>query len=166
VGICGSLGAATGGLLADRIGRNRESRKLLVPSAGLALSAVAGLAGYLLVLPLAPMVVLLSLSSFFASSYAGPGYAAALGFIPPHIRGTIASVLLLCFGVISYGTGTMIVGFVSDLLPASFGVRAVAMGVASALPFSLVGAGLFAIAYRERRKTERVSQGIAGDEDV
>lgn len=143
VGIGGSLGAAAGGAVADWLGREKPWAKLIVPVAGLLLSIACGLAGFLIAWDLAPAIAILALSAFFSQTYMGTGYATVLSLVPPQIRGTIASILLLSFGVLSYGTGTILVGYVGDHLAGSMGRHALGGGMAATLLFSFIGSMCF-----------------------
>jgi MFS family permease len=144
VGVCGSLGAASGGFLADRVARGASWRRLWVPVLG-SLCAVGCVATLLLVMPpIKWAYALLGGTAYFAQFFFGTGYAAALEGAPARMRGATVSVLLVLFNVVAYGLGTLIVGVVSDLARAHAGTNSIAWGIGTAAVVSLWGAGHFA----------------------
>jgi hypothetical protein len=61
----------------------------------------------------------------------------------------------LCFGMLSYGTGTILVGNVSDHLADELGLWAVCAGIASTLLPTLAGLICFARAFALIRRGRR-----------
>jgi MFS family permease len=142
-GICGALGSASGGALADRVGRHSEWKKLIVSVSGAGASVVFGLIGLLVVEDTTTALVMVGAMAYFTQYFMGTGYALASSLAPLAMRTATVSILLVSFNVVSYGMGTMVVGIVSDATQAFAGARSIALGMAAATLFSGVGALLF-----------------------
>ncbi|OGT72206.1 MAG: hypothetical protein A3I78_08985 [Gammaproteobacteria bacterium RIFCSPLOWO2_02_FULL_56_15] len=123
-GLAGLGGVVFGGWLADRLGRRDARWRLATP--GIAC---------LLVLP-AEMVFLLSgsistslaglgVAQFCTSMHLGPVYAACMGVARPQMRATAAALFLLIANLVGQVLGPLIVGFLNDVLSASYGDLAI-----------------------------------------
>jgi MFS family permease len=157
VGICGALGAASGGLWADRIGRTQSWRRLRVAILGNLAAVVFGLPAILLMPPTAVAMTLIGLMSFSAQFYMGTGYATATDRVAPNMRGTTVSVLLLLFNVVSYGLGSLISGAISDLTRDMAGARSIGIGMSFGCLTSLLAAWHFWRAMTLIRSQDAVS---------
>ena len=135
-GLCGAIGAAVGGAIADRIGRRGMHRRLDVAIGGTLLAASCALAALLTSSTLGAMT-LFGISAFFSSFYSGPGFGVVSSIAPPAMRSTTLALLLLVINIVSVGVGSQLVGTVSDLTHATFGQQSIAIGVGASLLCSL-----------------------------
>ena len=156
VGGAGALGAALGGVFADRFA-GRGSRKLLMVSATTVAAAVCALLGLLLHNSVMTAVVLLGLCAFFAQAIFGTGYGLIVSQSPANMRATVLSTLFVCFNVLSYGTGALVVGLISDRLAIATGPRSIAYGIAAMALISLWATLHLLLAYRPLRRRERAA---------
>lgn len=138
VGIGGASGAALGGILADRIGKDSNASKLLVPLAGLVLSAASGLAALLWASEPRLAGLLLGAAAFFCQFYIGTGYGLTATLAGPTRRATSLAVLLLLFNLISYSLGSGLIGKFSDLLAPTFGEQSLRIAYAAGFGFCLL----------------------------
>lgn len=143
IGLVGALGAGSGGIFADRIGRTAEWRKVYVPILGSVVAVVAGVFGYLVFSDTWLVVTLLALMIFAQAWYSGVGYALTLGNSPAAVRGTVIAIVLVATNVISAGLGNVLVGVISDLAAPIAGTNSISYGMAASLVFTLIGALLF-----------------------
>ncbi|MCK9541449.1 MAG: MFS transporter [Novosphingobium sp.] len=154
VGIGGALGAAAGGVIADRIGRGSLARKLVVPMVGVTASTVAGLAALLGGGGAAIAGVLLGMSAFFCQFYIGTCYGLAATLAGSNRRGVTLSVLLVSFNLISYSLGSGLVGKVSDMLAPVHGTDSLRLAYAAAFAFCLVALFHFQRAHADLSRRE------------
>jgi predicted MFS family arabinose efflux permease len=152
VGVAGAVGAASGGLLADRVGRNRLDRKLLVPIVGTLLSIAAGVTALLGGLSPLASSVLLGFASFFGQFYIGTCYGLAATLAGPSRRTTTLSIMLVSFNLISYSLGAGLVGKVSDMLVAKHGLASLRYAYAAGFIFSALAALHLCRAYQLLRR--------------
>jgi MFS family permease len=138
-GVFGSIGAALCSIAADRVGKRREGRKLLVPIIGSALGIACGLSGVLLAPTANWAVAALGPCAFFAQSVIGTGYSLVASLSPTAMRSAAFSVLLVAVNVLSYGLGSQVVGWVSDYFASTHPTRSLAYGLASIFAFSAWG---------------------------
>jgi MFS family permease len=130
IGICGGLGAAVGGVMADRLAGS-DARKLTMVSATNVAAAICTLAAFLLSADINVILVLMGAGVFLAQGIFGTGYGLVISLAPTTMRATVLSTLFVCFNVLSYGGGSFIVGFISDHLTARVGVHAIAYGMSA-----------------------------------
>tara|TARA_R110000850_G_scaffold80010_16_gene172124 strand:+ start:2157 stop:3488 length:1332 start_codon:yes stop_codon:yes gene_type:complete len=160
IGLTMAVGAGTGGIFADWLGRHDPVRKLLAPIGGSTAATVIALVALLFVGNSTLAVALLAVSGFIASFYGGVGYAFILGNVPATMRSTTAAIVLVAANVIAGGLGNLLVGVVSDLTLTFAGPASLAYGIASTLVFNLVGAGAFWLAMQNLRKQAANSVNI------
>jgi len=152
IGLTMAVGAGTGGIFADWLGRRDPARKLLAPIGGCSGATLLALAGLLYVDTLLPAILLLAIGGFITSFYGGVGYAFVLGNMPTTMRSTTAAIVLVATNVLAGGLGGLLVGVVSDMTVNFAGSDSLAYGLASTLAFNLAGAGTFWLAMRQLRK--------------
>ncbi|VXD04329.1 Sugar phosphate permease [Pseudomonas sp. 9AZ] len=141
LGLCGGIGAAGSGFIADYLGRNEEWRKLLCPVFGTILSIVLATLTFLIMPGTTTTVVLISLLACFAQFYMGTCYSVVASLCPPAMRGTTLSILLVAFNFGSYGLGVLLLGIINDHLTPWAGNLAIAYGMFASTLFSVIGLG-------------------------
>lgn len=139
VGIGGALGAAIGGMLSDRVGRDSQWRKLIVPVCGTTLSAGLGSFALLAAADIALVLVCLGAATFFGQFYIGSCYGLAATLAGSSLRAATLAVLLVLFNLLSYSAGSGIVGWMSDMLRAEHGGQALRLAYAGGMIFNLAG---------------------------
>jgi MFS family permease len=115
VGIAGVIGALGAGFLTDRLGKKNRRFYCWMP----AIAASVALAGNIAVYSshtLTATFLLLTIPLIALPASGGPLYAAVQSVVPPRMRATAASVLLLVLNLVGLGFGPAFVGFMSDLL--------------------------------------------------
>ena len=159
VGIGGALGAASGGILADRLGRWRVADRLLVPIAGTTLSLLIGVTALLGNWSPGLTTALLGIAVFFGQFYIGPGYALGATLAGPGRRAVTLSIFLLSFNMISYSVGAAIVGKLSDLLTGRFGTDALRHAYLLSFFLFVPATAHFWRAYHHLARAERGAAG-------
>jgi predicted MFS family arabinose efflux permease len=150
-GAFGIVGALTGGLVADRLGRRDERGRpwsvavaalLMAPALAAALLApdrrvaAAFFAGYVLL----------------SSVWYGPCYALAQSLVAARMRGAIAAVIYLTSNLLGYGLGAQAIGYLSDLLSSGHGGEGLRAAMVAAATVSLWAALHFYLAGRTLRR--------------
>ena len=154
IGLGGAIGAASGGFLADRIGGESLTRKMMVPVAGVLFSALFGLVALLAGLPDVISIALLGVTAFFGQFYIGTGFGVAATLAGPDRRAVAMSILLVLFNLISYALGSGAVGKLSDMLARDHGAESLRYAFASAFIFSMLAAINFVRAHADLRRRE------------
>lgn len=139
VGLCGAGGAAVGGLIADRLGRQQEWRRLIAPILGTLLCAAFGVFAFIAAKDALTCAILVGLVAFFAQFFIGTGYSVITTLCPAAIRGATLSILLMALNFGSFGLGTFLLGLLSDALRGWAGNDAIAFSMLSSVLFSAVG---------------------------
>lgn len=152
IGLMMALGAGTGGIFADWLGRRDPARKLLAPILGCSGATLLCVVGFLFVDASLPAILLLATGGFITTFYGGVGYAFLLGNMPAAMRSTTAAIVLVVTNVLAGGLGSLLVGVVSDLSLNFAGSASLAYGLASTLVLNLAGAGTFWLAMRQLRR--------------
>ena len=116
------VGGLVSGSLTDRLARRDLRWQLGVPTLGLGLALLCGLA-YLL-LPagaLLPATLLMVAFSFFLPWWVAPTYAALSLVVPSQRRATANAMVLLAGAIVGNGMGPILTGWLSDVLNARLG---------------------------------------------
>jgi predicted MFS family arabinose efflux permease len=151
VGLCGAVGAAVGGMIADRVGKRGMHHRVEVAIAGTLIAG--GSAAVALFTASAELaLVLFAVSAFFSQFFSGPGYGLVSTLSLPAMRSTTLSVLLLIINIVSVGLGSQLVGGVSDLTRPWLGNHSIAVGIAATLVCSLWGIAHLLIARNHLKK--------------
>lgn len=141
----GTAGIVLGGVLADRLGRARQSGYALTPAAAFLLTAPA----YAMAMTVHSQIVAWAL---FAIAYAlslawlGPVVTAVQGLVEPRRRATASASFLLINNLIGIGFGTFIFGYAADRLRPAYGAEAMRYAIIGGLGFYLIAALLMALA--------------------
>ena len=107
--IAGSVGAITGGLLAERIGRRRRDAGLRVVMVAALLWILPGIAGPLM--PSGKSALMMAVPILFLmSSYFGPAIAALQTETPNEMRAVASALLLFSANLFGLGLGPPLVG--------------------------------------------------------
>ena len=139
VGVFGSIGAALCGIAADRLGREHEGRKLLLPIVCSLIGIGCGLMGVLVAPSPAWALAALGPCAFMAQSVTGAGYSLVATLPPATMRGAALAVLLVALNVLSWGLGAQIVGLLSDRFARFDPTHSLAYGLATTFVFSAWG---------------------------
>ncbi len=145
--IGGMIGIASGGFVADRIGRDRPGAYALVP-AGAFLIAVPV---YLLALSTTSLVAawpLFAIAQAFAIAWPAPIVAATQQIVPASMRATTSASYQTIANLVGQGCGTLVIGMMSDLLTPRFGTDSLRWSIIFGLVFYLIAAALFWAASR------------------
>lgn len=114
-GLAGAIGAISGGILADRLGKRDMRWYVWVPLIGMTLATPP----YFYVL-LGENVVAIVAVIFFLNTvnslYLGPSIAICHAMVPPGMRALTSATLFFIMNVIGLGLGPLFTGLASDLL--------------------------------------------------
>jgi len=144
LGAVGTLGLLGGGWIADRVGRVRPERRLLVASVSM-LAATPCIYLALEQRPGAvlPFMLLMGTGSVFMFVYYSGVYAAIQEVVEPALRGTAMAIYFCAFYVFGASFGPPITGFMSD----HFAKKAMAAAGATIMTEQFKGAGLHSAMY-------------------
>jgi predicted MFS family arabinose efflux permease len=152
-----AVGSLCGGALADRLGGFRSHRVPLMLAAAAAITVpavwIALLTPYTAVL-----VGALALQQFTHASTLGPSYAGVLGMLPARMRGASAALLQVASNVLGFGVAVQVVGVLSDVLRARFGIDSLRYAM---LGFALVNIWTAAHFIIAARRLRQASSGAA-----
>jgi MFS family permease len=112
-GVAGALGAISGGMIADRFGRNDLRAYMVAP----ALASLFTVPIYIWAIWQGDAVVAftgIAVNAFLGTLWYGPVYGTAQSVVPPHMRATAAAILLFIINLIGLGLGPLFVGALSD----------------------------------------------------
>lgn len=149
VGIAGSMGTFSGGVLADRLGKRDVRWRLWIISIVALAAAPFGLAAFL-VYDWTATLLLIAVPATVSVFHAGPSFALLQGLVDVRIRALAAGFLLFTLNVFGGALGPFYVGVISDLLEPRYGVESLRYalmsltwaGVASALCYFLASRSL------------------------
>lgn len=160
----GLIGAAGGGILADRLAQRDKRWWCWLVAIGLGCTALS-----IIVFTTASStfwtLVAFGLYSLAVSFWFGPSYGTVQSLVRPHMRSTITAMLYMGGNILGYGLGTQSVGLLSD----AFGHQAGTEGLRYAL-MPLIGVALWAMAHfllaaRSLRADFAAVQTESGDMD-
>lgn len=123
-GVLGGVGIFFGGLLVDRMGRQQERWRLLIPALACALVAPSEALFLLGNSPLA-WIVGLALTSLFTLVHQAPIFAVAMSVAQVRMRAVAISVCVLFASLLGQIVGPLLVGFLDDRLHGVFGEAAI-----------------------------------------
>ena len=116
------VGGLVSGSLTDRLARRDLRWQLGVPTLGLGLALLCGLAYMLLPAgALLPATLLMVAFSFFLPWWVAPTYAALSLVVPSQRRATANAMVLLAGAIVGNGMGPILTGWLSDVLNARLG---------------------------------------------
>jgi MFS family permease len=123
-GVLGAIGILAGGILVDRLRRDRLRWRVGIPALA---CAVVGPAEVLFLLgdDRATSVLGFALASFFALLHQGPIYAAVVNIVSARRRALAISILLLGASLLGNVIGPSAVGILNDALAPRFGDHAI-----------------------------------------
>lgn len=123
-GVLGMLGILAGGLLIDRLGRQKPGLRVRIPALACLIAAPAEA---LFLLGDATWLWMIGFcgSSFFILVYQGPVYALGISVVRPHMRAVATSILLLISALLGQVFGPLIVGILNDALQPDLGPEAI-----------------------------------------
>jgi MFS family permease len=153
----GLVGSLFGGWLCDRLSRNNQNWRLLVPVASLVLSLP--LMSLFFIWPeeqvfqlgefrVPHAVAIYAAAGFVGSWWAAPTYVAVQALVPPGQRTLACAVLLLFMNLIGFGLGPVLVGAISDYLSPVYGKAAIRYGLLIAMVTYVAGAICYLLATR------------------
>lgn len=140
--IGGLIGIGIGGLLGDRMGARNRAWYARLP----AIAALLALPFYVAALSTQSTValfVLLLIPGALTLVWLGPVLAAVQGMMPSTTRATASAIFLLVNNLIGIGLGTLLLGQLSDLFAARYGVESLRHAILWALPLYALSAALF-----------------------
>jgi MFS family permease len=128
VGIAGVVGALGVGFLTDRLGKRDRRFFCWMPAMVACVAMISNIAVYTST-TVASTFILLIIPLIALPASGGPLYAAVQSAVPPRMRATAASVLLLVLNLIGLGFGPAFVGLMSDILAPEFGTDSLRMAM-------------------------------------
>jgi MFS family permease len=123
-GVLGAIGILAGGILVDRLRRDRLRWRVGIPALACAIVGPAEVL-FLLGEDRTTWVLGFALASFFALLHQGPIYAAVVNIVSARRRALAISILLLGASLIGNVIGPSAVGVLNDLLAPRFGDQAI-----------------------------------------
>lgn len=157
-GLAGLGGVLFGGWLAGRLGRRDPRWHLATPGIACLLVLPAELV-FLLSGPIVPSLAGLAVAQFCTSMHLGPVYAACMGVARPRMRATAAALFLLIANLVGQVLGPLIVGYLNDVLHASYGDLAIRYSlIVGAVCAALGGAVLISASRTLERDSRRAGE--------
>lgn len=123
-GVVAALGILAGGVLIDRLGRNRPKLRARIPAVACFLVGPAE-ALFLLCEPTWLWLTGFAFSSFFVLIYQGPVFALGLSVARMPMRAVATSIMVFATALLGQVAGPLIVGALNDALAPEFGQLAV-----------------------------------------
>lgn len=151
IGIFGAIGTWFGGWLTDRFAV-RDARAYALIPAGAALFALPPFILAMTTGSAALSLAALALPVLLNSIWYGPVFASVQSLVQPRTRATAAAVLLFIINLVGLGLGPVLVGGLSDLFGAAYGV---AEGVRWSIIVSAVIGTLSLVAFLMASRTLR-----------
>lgn len=148
LGIPGIIGTFLGGYLGDRMARRDVRWYVWLPAIATLASIPFALFVYTHDSPWTALWIY-AIPVFFGSYYLGPTFSLTQSLVGLRMRALAASILLFILNIIGLGLGPWFVGFVSDLLNASYGEESLRMALVIVLVFNLLSTGLYVLAGRD-----------------
>jgi len=149
--IGGTAGVFGGGWLADRLGSRDQRWYAWLPAIAWLITTPTYLLGFMSP-SLAVAWPLLLIPNALNILWLGPVITAVQHLAPQRMRGTASASFLLINNLIGLGVGPLLIGRVSDLLKARYGVEALRYAAMGSTLFYLVAAGLMLMAARTLRR--------------
>ena len=149
IGGCG--GVFLGGWLADRLGKRDVSVYAKLPAVAWLITAPLFAAGLWSGSPMLAWALLL-IPNGLNILWLGPMTTAVQSMVPPNMRATASATFLFINNLIGLGVGSLLMGFLSDSLKASYGIEALRYGVIIVLVFYLIAAVLALLAIKPLRR--------------
>jgi MFS family permease len=157
-GLAGLGGVLFGGWLAGRLGRRDPRWHLATPGIACLLVLPAELV-FLLSGPIVLSLAGLAVAQFCTSMHLGPVYAACMGVARPRMRATAAALFLLIANLVGQVLGPLIVGYLNDVLHASYGDLAIRYSlIVGAVCAALGGAVLVSASRTLERDSRRAGE--------
>lgn len=157
-GLAGLSGVLFGGWLAGRLGRRDPRWHLATPGIACLLVLPAELV-FLLSGPIVLSLAGLAVAQFCTSMHLGPVYAACMGVARPRMRATAAALFLLIANLVGQVLGPLIVGYLNDVLHASYGDLAIRYSlIVGAVCAALGGAVLISASRTLERDSRRAGE--------
>jgi predicted MFS family arabinose efflux permease len=148
IGLGGTVGAMSGGLIAGRLSAKRGIGWLAFT---LAITfALAGILAPAALVQTDITLFLLFISPYYVLSLTSSGvqFAIAHAMVGPGMRATSSALLILIINLVGLGIGPLLVGQISDWLKPSFGVESLRYAMLAITPFLIWGAAHFYFAGR------------------
>ncbi len=124
LGIGGIIGAAGGGMIADRVGARDARRQLYVPAAASLVQLPCALGALLSPTPL-PAFICLIPSAVMSAIWFGPVFSLTQTLARPSMRATASAALAFVINLLGLGLAPLAVGALNDALSATYGAEAV-----------------------------------------
>ncbi|MDJ0653749.1 MAG: MFS transporter [Xanthomonadales bacterium] len=143
----GIAGIWLGGWLADRLGQKKKAAYALIPAVAFVITVpfyVVGVLSPTLVITFFVMMV----PTAFGLVWLGPVISAMQHLVLPNMRATASAVFLFINNLIGIGLGTVLIGYISDVLEPRFGDDALRYSILVGTGFYLIAAGFFVVASR------------------
>jgi len=118
------LGIIAGGLLIDRLGRNRPKMRARIPAIACFIAGPAE-AVFLLSDPAFLWMPAFIVSSFFVLVYQGPVFALGVSVVRLQMRAIATSIMVFSTGLLGQIFGPLIVGMLNDALTPELGATAI-----------------------------------------
>lgn len=141
----GVIGVWLGGWFGDRLGRIRPAGYPLIPAICFLLAAPAYAAGIF-----APSLtiawIMFVIAAALGLAWLGPVIAAVQHIVPPSMRATSSAAFLFINNLLGIGFGIYFLGFMSDMMTATYGEEALRYSMFYGLGFYLLSAALYGLA--------------------
>lgn len=149
--IGGVAGVFAGGWFADRLGKGDRAWYARLPAFAWLVTVPLFAIGFLTPDPMLAWPLLL-IPNGLNILWLGPVTTAVQHLVPAHMRATASASFLLINNLIGLGVGPLLMGHLSDLLKASYGVESLRYAAVLCLGFYLLAGLLALLAARPLRK--------------
>lgn len=156
LGVCGTVGSLTLGVVADRAEARQRGGLLMVIGLCAIANGVAGIAAALAECTVA-VIVAIALWGITAIAYSGPTNAAIGEMAPPRLMGVGFSLFAVLCNLIGSGLGPLFAGQISDAFLASMGGDSLRPAMATIASIQILTALAYFSAMRRWRASENGS---------
>lgn len=147
----GLIGIWCGGWLGDRFGASNPAAYVLLPACAFVLVVPLYAIGLLSQSLLVAFILLLPPSAL-AYLWIGPVITSIQHLVPPEMRATASACFLFINNLIGIGFGSLLFGYLADVLGAQFGSQSLKYSILFGLSIYVLSAALFALASRHIRR--------------
>jgi len=141
-GLCGLTGAILGAFFANKFGKKSDKHMMRIPAIATFLCAIASIL-FLFSVNATMAIVGLGTMTFFLAFHIGISWSFAQSVTKVEVRTLAAAVLTICCNLIGHGFGSLIPGFINDLLSESYGIDAIRYSLLSASAIALLSGMLY-----------------------
>ncbi|WOI52156.1 MFS transporter [Parvularcula sp. LCG005] len=147
----GMLGVWAGGWAADKFGKKSKGAYAMIPAIAFVFTIPFFLLGVLSNSLLAVFLAFMVIQTL-SLIWLGPIITAVQHLVPPNMRTTASAIFLMINNLIGIGVGTLLLGWLSDVMREQFGNESLRYALLSGTGFYAIAAALLFITARTLKK--------------